>query len=289
MYFGWQMEKTMNGNGNKKPNKYSALLGNEISEIGSLKKNNSLVPLYNIGGQLTACRSFGTKRISSPKLLELLGENKEITIIGGPCLFSRSELGIINSNMKFCSMATFDDREDILKETVHSLRIGESVTKYHYLHISFLEKLITNISNTTGIIPNINLIIPGIEYTAYTPKFWPENLKDEYWEKINSGSKKVADFYSNKLSPLGNLKIIRKLEWDVSPNGNNLPLDVVSYVKSYTANSNGNLVIAMEDIMDFPLVVEAGKHIPYLIGMLGILSQANNFFEKDEEIHPYLS
>ncbi len=288
MYFGWKIDEKNDENMNKKPNKYSHLLGKDISELGILKKNNSRVPLYDLSGQLAAIRSFGTNRISDPKLRELLGKGKEITIIGGPCLFSRSELGIINSSSEFRSLATFDDRESMLKEEVLKLKIGEAVTGYHHLHILFLEKIIANISSTTGIIPDIKLIIPGIEYTAYTPKFWPDDLKKEYWEKINDGSKKVESFYNKKLSPLGSLKIIRKLEWDVSPNGSNLPLDVVSYIKSYTANSNGNLVIAMEDIMDFPLVVEAGKHLPNLIGILGILSPAKSFFEKDEEIHPYL-
>lgn len=286
MYYGW---KARFANGNNKASKYSLLVGG-IPEIGVIEKNNSSLPLFCLGNsRAIAIRNFGRKKVSGSKIQNFLTGDGEIIIVGGPCLFSRSNLGILNSKKEFLSLAIPSERKNISENDIVSLKIGNPLTPYHELHLAYMEEMIKTIISVTGKVPTIRLLIPGVEYMAYISNLWPCGIKNEYWEKVCRGGAEVEKVYRNRLSPLGNLEIVRKKAWDVPMNGSPLSRDVSSYIKSYISNTEGKLIIAVEDIMDFPLIVEAGKRIDSLLGIMGVITPPRTALGKEEETHPYLS
>lgn len=285
MYYGWTIETSSCGIDEK----YFSLLGlGKVAKSGIVKKNGSSLPYYCVDGQIVAIRNFGKSKMSSAKLKKTV-ESCEIEVVGGPCLFSRSQLGIINLEGNFCSLAVPKERDDATQKGILALKIGKALNLYHELHVLFVEKMINKIKKSTGKELDIKLLVPGIEYMAYIPDSWSEETKEEYWKKIKKGGLEIEKFYKRRLSNLGKLKIIRKQEWDVPLLDDDLPRDVRSYIKSYLdETSNKKLVVAVEDLMDFPLVVRAGKNVPCLIGILGVLNPKDEFLNKEEEIHPYL-
>lgn len=156
MYYGWTTTKKEY----KGDNKYFPLIKKEA--IGIAKKNDASLPLYQVNDQLIAIRNFGKSKISGTKLTTLIKERK-IIVIGGPCLFSRSNLGITHDGI-FYSLATPEDREKIpWQETDLELKIGNSITEYHKRHITFMQKAICQIKNTVGKELVMKVIIPCIE------------------------------------------------------------------------------------------------------------------------------
>lgn len=292
MYYGWKAVQTPPNGGSKTIEKYSPLITSKkdsIEEIGIARRNNSSLPLFSMNGQIVTIRNFGRDKTTNSKIIRLLDEEKSITIVGGPCLFSRSQLGVFDSNRQFCSLAVPSLRENIPQD-ISGLKIGKAITPYHERHVSFMRSTLKSIKEVTRKELLIKLVIPCIEYTTYIPDFWSSDLKTEYWEGVKKGSEEVESYYYSKLSCLGELEITRKQFWDPSDskNGNNTSRDISSYVKSYTNNISSKIVIAVEDLVEFPLAVEVGKNMQYLIGILGVLAQREEFFNKEEEIHPYI-
>ncbi len=283
MYHGWSIKDKEE---NAKNKKYLSLIGKEAS--GIVTKNGTSLPLYEINEQLMAIRNFGKTKISESKLASLIGKNGELTVIGGTCLFSRSGLGVIH-NENFYSLITPEDREKIpWKESGLKLQVGNPITEYHQKHVAFMEKAIRFIKNTTSKELLIKITIPCVEYTIYLPDFLPDGIKEEYWKKIKKSSQETENLYKRKLSALGKVITVRKEAWDV-PNEYGIPRDLKSYTTAYPYNndSESNLIIAIDDIAETPLLIEAGKNMRFLVGVLGILASAPDI-AKEEESHPYL-
>ncbi len=284
MYYGWTINIKKEDKGD---NKYFPLIKKET--IGTIVKNGASLPLYETNGQFMAIRNFGKSKISESKLSFLLEKNKEIIVMGGPCLFSRFDLGVMHNGI-FYSLVTPEDRKKVpWQESGLKLQIGNSITEYHKRHIAFMQKTICRIKNITAKEPLIKVIIPCIEYTIYLPHFLPDGMKKEYWKKIKIAGEKIENLYKEKLTPLGKITIIRKETWDV-PKQCDTPRDLKSYTASYFSNcdNENNLVVAIDDIVETPLLIEVGRKMRFLIGILGILSSVSDI-EKEEECHPYLT
>lgn len=280
MYYGW----TSNYEKKEMDNKYSLLMRGK--RIGTLIKNGTSLPLLNINKQLLTIRNFGKNKISENKLSSLI-ENKKIVTIGGPCLFSRFSLGIVHNGI-FYSLATPEDREKIpWQKNGLELQIGNPITEYHKRHISFMRNSICQIKNATKKEVSIKLIIPCIEYTAYLPRSVSDEIGAEYWEKIKISGEEIKKLYTKELSSLGTLTIIKKQEWNDSRQ-KDVPRDLKSYTDCYLdQDNNDKLIIAVEDITETPLLINAGRQMKFLIGVLGLLTSLSNL-EKEEESHPYL-
>lgn len=283
MYYGWTIKDKEESIGKKK---YLSLVGKEA--FGSVTKNGTSLPLYNINDQLIAIRNFGKTKISESKMASLIKEGRELTVIGGTCLFSRSNLGVIYDE-NFYSLVSPKDREKIpWKENGLKLHVGNSLTIYHQKHMAFMEKAICFLKNTTSREILIKITIPCIEYKIYLPDLLSNDLKEEYWNKIKISSQEIENLYREKLSNLGKVIITRKEIWDV-PEEYGIPRDLKSYITAYRSgdSNESNLIIAIDDIAETPLLIEAGKNMRFLVGILGILASAPEI-EKEEESHPYL-
>lgn len=281
MYYGWTWEKG-NPNGD---NKYFPLLKEET--IGIAKKNGTSLPLYCTNGQLVAIRNFGKNKIANSARLQNLLSEKEITVTGGPCLFSAPTFGVISEGI-FYSLATAETRKRIPWENkALALKIGNPITQYHEKHVLFMQRAINRLKKETGKNVKIKIMLPGIEYTTYLPKSLSTSIREEYWEKVDKGGKELEKFYIKHLSGLGNISVLRKQEWDVQENAGT-SRGLASYIDTYLKNTdNDGLTIATEDIIESHLLIGAGKRIKFLIGILGILNRLEDL-EKKEETHPYL-
>ncbi len=257
--------------------------------------------ILSINSNYCCVRSFG-KKLSARKI-QLIAERGKTSIITGPCLFSQGQLGIIikTSPERYISLATKEGRREIEKVIGKAremeLKVGDSITQYHRLHLNFVRSVLECLSvNNT----EITVVVPCVEYTTYLFEQFPSSIKKEYWEKVKEGSKKVEQFYKKGLK--GRVRIIRNEEWPKETSDiPDVPKDVQSYINTYlntylqvAENSGNELLLVIEDLVEMPLLIKMGKRSPKIpiIGILGLLTEDKSLNEllqnQNNEKHPYL-